>query len=125
MRQQNWGHKRMLERQANVTDPVLRLFGAVLDHRGADPSASRTAKLLSAGRPKIASKVGEEAIEVTIAAIADDREAVILESADLLYNLTVLWADAGISPAEIWQEMARREALYGIAEKLAKAPRRG
>jgi len=51
-----------------------------------------------------------------------DTEAVICESADLLYNLSVLWADAGVRPADVWREMERREHLLGIAEKIPKSP---
>jgi phosphoribosyl-ATP pyrophosphohydrolase len=43
------------------------------------------------------------------------------ESADLLYNLTVLWASAGVRPDDVWREMERREHLLGIAEKLPKS----
>jgi phosphoribosyl-ATP pyrophosphohydrolase len=46
---------------------------------------------------------------------------VVRESADLLYNLTVLWASAGVEPDDVWQEMERREHLLGIAEKLPKS----
>jgi phosphoribosyl-ATP pyrophosphohydrolase len=49
-------------------------------------------------------------------------EAVIKESADLMYNLTVLWVAAGIEPRDVWAEMSRRERLMGIAEKLPKNP---
>jgi phosphoribosyl-ATP pyrophosphohydrolase len=69
----------------------------------------------------MAKKLAEEAIEVAIDAVNGDTEAVIRESADLLYNLTVLWADAGIRPADVWREMQRREHLLGIAEKIPKS----
>jgi phosphoribosyl-ATP pyrophosphohydrolase len=46
---------------------------------------------------------------------------VVRESADLLYNLTVLWAAAGVKPEDVWREMERREEMLGIAEKLPKA----
>jgi phosphoribosyl-ATP pyrophosphohydrolase len=49
-----------------------------------------------------------------------DRDAVVRESADLLYNIVVLWAASGIRPADVWKEMSRREQLFGIAEKLLK-----
>ena len=104
-----------------MSSQVERLYESVLARRGTDPSASRTAKLLAAGRAKMAQKLGEEAVEVVIDAVAGDREAVIAESADLLYHLAVLWADLGITPGEVWAEMDRREALLGIAEKLPKA----
>jgi phosphoribosyl-ATP pyrophosphohydrolase len=86
----------------------------------AHPSSSRTARLLHAGRSKIAKKVAEEAVEVVIEAMLDHRDAVVRESADLLYNLAVLWASVEVEPKAVWKEMQRRERLFGIAEKLAK-----
>ncbi|SFD46208.1 phosphoribosyl-ATP pyrophosphohydrolase [Bosea sp. CRIB-10] len=107
-----------------MTDSVQRLYAAVLTARTRDPARSRTAKLIREGVPKMAKKLGEEAIEVGIEAVQNNRPAVVRESADLLYNLVVLWSELGITPGEIWREMDRREELYGIAEKLPK-PRRG
>jgi phosphoribosyl-ATP pyrophosphohydrolase len=69
----------------------------------------------------MAKKVAEEAIEVAIDSVNGDAHAVVRESADLLYNLAVLWAAAGVRPADIWNEMARREMMLGIAEKLPKS----
>jgi phosphoribosyl-ATP pyrophosphohydrolase len=69
----------------------------------------------------MAKKLAEEAIEVVIDAVNGKRDAVVRESADLLYNLTVLWASAGVSPDDVWREMQRREHLLGIAEKLPKS----
>src|SRR5471030_3336698 len=103
-----------------MTDSVARLYEAVIAARGSDPAKSRTARLLRAGRAKIAKKLAEEAVEVVIDAMHGDREAVVRESADLLYNLVVLWVSAGIRPADVWKEMGRREELFGIAEKLLK-----
>ena len=98
-----------------------RLFAVIESRRTADPEVSHTAKLFQKGRKKIAQKLGEEAIEVVIDAVRGDRERVIAESADLMYHLLVLWADAGIAPAEVWAELARREGISGIAEKRARA----
>ena len=97
-----------------------RLYQAILDRRGADPTVSYTAKLFSRGRPKIAQKLGEEAVEVVIDAIRDDVQAVAEESADLLYHLLVLWADAGLEPADIFQILEKREGVSGIAEKASR-----
>jgi phosphoribosyl-ATP pyrophosphohydrolase len=69
----------------------------------------------------MAKKLAEEAIEVVIDAVNGNPEAVVRESADLLYNLTVLWASAGVRPEDVWREMERREHLLGIAEKLPKS----
>jgi phosphoribosyl-ATP pyrophosphohydrolase len=104
----------------NMTDRIESLYRAVAARRGGDPVLSRTAKLIAMGLPKIAQKLGEEAVEVIIDAITGERHGVIRESSDLIYQLVVLWQELGIEPTEIWAEMARREALMGIAEKLPK-----
>jgi phosphoribosyl-ATP pyrophosphohydrolase len=103
-----------------MTDSISRLYQAALACRHDDPSTSRTARLLRSGRSKMAKKLAEEAVEVVIDAMHGDRDAVVRESADLLYNLVVLWAASGIRPADVWKEMSRREQLFGIAEKLLK-----
>ncbi len=88
--------------------------------RSADPASSRTARLLRAGRSKMAKKLAEEAVEVVIDAMHGDSGAVVRESADLLYNLVVLWVASNVHPKDVWTEMERRERLLGIAEKLPK-----
>jgi phosphoribosyl-ATP pyrophosphohydrolase len=103
-----------------MSDSINRLYQAVLSCRHDDPSTSRTARLLRAGRSKMAKKLAEEAVEVVIDAMHGDRFAVTKESADLLYNLVVLWVAAGIRPEDVWKEMDRRERLLGIAEKVPK-----
>ena len=105
-----------------MSDSLERLFLAVLAAKDLDPAVSRTARLYQRGTAKMAKKLAEEAIEVAIDAVNGDTEAVIRESADLLYNLTVLWADAGVRPADVWREMQRREHMLGIAEKMPKSP---
>jgi phosphoribosyl-ATP pyrophosphohydrolase len=114
-----------------MTDSVARLYEAVVAIRDTDPVPvkSRTARLLRAGPAKMAKKLAEEAVEVVIDALHGQPEAVVRESADLLYNLVVLWVHAGVHPEDVWAEMRRRELMFGIAEKLPKdmvqgAPRR-
>ena len=68
----------------------------------------------------MAKKLAEEAVEVVIDAMHGDRDAVVKESADLIYNLVILWVSAGIRPEDVWKEMDRRERLLGIAEKVPK-----
>lgn len=104
-----------------MTDSLERLYQAVIAARDLDPATSRTARLFQRGPSRMAKKLAEEAIEVVIDAVNGKSDAVIRESADLLYNLTVLWASAGVSPADVWREMERREDLFGIAEKIPKA----
>ena len=97
---------------------VLDRLSAVIEGRkGGDPAASYTARLFDRGRAKIAQKVGEEAVETVIEALRDDRDALAAESADLLYHLLVLWADAGIKPAEVWTVLAAREGASGLPDK--------
>ena len=103
-----------------MSDSLERLFAAVLDARDRNPSVSRTSKLFRDGVQKMAKKLVEEAIEVGLDAVQMNRESVIIESADMLYHLTVIWAECGVSPAEVMGEIDRRERLYGIAEKLPK-----
>jgi len=103
-----------------MSDSVDRLYEAVLAAKHEDPSTSRTSRLLHAGRAKMAKKLGEEAFEVVIDALHGNRDAVVRESADLIYNLVVLWVASGVDPKDVWKEMARRERLFGIAEKLLK-----
>jgi phosphoribosyl-ATP pyrophosphohydrolase len=94
-----------------------RLAQAIEGRRSASPEHSHTAKLLARGTKRIAQKVGEEAVETVIEAVRGRRDKLIGESADLIYHLMVLWADARILPAEVWAELARREGISGIAEK--------
>jgi phosphoribosyl-ATP pyrophosphohydrolase len=103
-----------------MADSLDRLYEAVQAARDGDPATSRTARLLQAGRGKMAKKMAEEAVEVVIDTVYGDTAAVIRESADLMYNLVVLWVAAGVRPEDVWAEMDRRERLLGIAEKIPK-----
>lgn len=104
-----------------MSDAIKRLYAAVTLERGQNPKLSRTAKLFADGRTKIAKKLVEEASEVSLEFVTNNRDEVIQESADLIYNWIVLLSEMGIRPAEIWEEMDRREAEYGIAGKLPKS----
>ncbi|MBR0649271.1 phosphoribosyl-ATP diphosphatase [Roseomonas terrae] len=98
-----------------------RLWQVVEDRRlSRDTMTSHSARLLARGTAKVAQKLGEEAVECVIEAATGNREATVLESADLLYHLMVVWVDAGICPQEVWAELARRQGISGIAEKAAR-----
>ncbi len=97
-----------------------RLFDVIESRRDADPTLSHSARLLSRGTGKIAQKFGEEAIECLIEAVAGRPEALVAESADVLYHLLVLWVDAGLRPEHIWNELQRREGISGVAEKASR-----
>ena len=103
-----------------MNDLLERLYACVLAARDRDPSTSRTSKLFRDGVQKMAKKLIEEAIEVGLDAVQMNRESAILESADVLYHLAVVWAECGITPADVLNELDRRERIYGIAEKLPK-----
>ncbi|WGD28887.1 phosphoribosyl-ATP diphosphatase [Ancylobacter sp. WKF20] len=103
-----------------MSDSIHRLHDAVVATRRGRLVAPRTTRLFAKGRHFIAKKVAEEAVEVSLDAVQGDIAGAIRESADLIYNLVVLWVELGILPADVWAEMDRREALLGLAEKLPK-----
>ena len=100
---------------------LARLFALIETRKGADPSVSRTALLFHRGVPKIAQKVGEEAVETAIAAVEGKPADVVSESADLLYHHLVLWSAMGLKPKDVCEELARREGTSGIEEKKSRA----
>ena len=104
-------------------DPAVldRLYRVIESRKGGDPASSYTAKLFARGRGKIAQQLGEEAVETVIEAMRDDAAALTAESADLLYHLLVLWADAGIRPEDVWRALAAREGVGGLVEKASRA----
>lgn len=97
-----------------------RLWSTVVARKDADPLISHSARLLSRGVNKVAQKFGEEAVECLIEAVAGNRDALIGESADVLYHLLVMWVAAGLRPEEVWTELRRREGISGIAEKASR-----
>jgi phosphoribosyl-ATP pyrophosphohydrolase len=96
---------------------IDRLFATIESRKGGDPDKSYVAKLHGKGLNKIAEKLGEEAIETIVAAVAKDKAETVAESADLLFHLMVLWSAKGITPEEVFAELARREGVSGIDEK--------
>jgi phosphoribosyl-ATP pyrophosphohydrolase len=97
---------------------IARLYAA-LDALS-ETEHPRTARLLAAGRVKMARKLMEEAAEAALAATRHRGRALVRESADLIYQLVVLWHECGIAPDEVWDEMRRRAERFGLAEKLPK-----
>jgi phosphoribosyl-ATP pyrophosphohydrolase len=98
-----------------------RLWSVVTNRRDVDPAISHSARLLGRGTAKVAQKFGEEAVECLIEAVRGDRDAVIAESADVLYHLVVVWVSTGVAPEEVWAELTRREGVSGITEKASRA----
>ncbi len=114
---------RPLEVETADADALVldRLWRTIENRRLAgDVQNSHSARLLARGTAKVAQKLGEEAVECVIEAAQGHRPEIVLESADVLYHLLVVWVDAGIRPEEVWAELRRREGISGIAEKAAR-----
>src|SRR5256886_16683670 len=105
-----------------MSDSLERLYLAVIAAKDLDPAISRTARLFQRGPAKMAKKLAEEAIEVVIDAVNGNPDAVTRESADLLYNLTVLWASAGVPPQDPSRGPERRGDPPRIAPKPPQSP---
>ncbi|MBU1377312.1 MAG: phosphoribosyl-ATP diphosphatase [Alphaproteobacteria bacterium] len=106
-----------MTRFAKVVD---RLAATIESRRGGDTSTSYTAQLLG-DLDRAAKKLGEEAVEVVIAAAQGDREAVTAESADLIYHWLVVIAAAGVSLEEVAEKLEAREGTSGLSEKAGRA----
>jgi phosphoribosyl-ATP pyrophosphohydrolase len=105
-----------------MSDILDRLYAAILANRSGDPATSYVAKVTAKGRLKLAQKFGEEAVETVIAAVAQDRTALLGEAADATFHLLLLLADARISLNDLRGELERREGVSGIAEKAGRKP---
>lgn len=115
--------RKLLPIIANVPSEAAvldRLHAVISSRRNADPAVSHSARLMSRGITKVAQKFGEEAVECLIEAVAGDHDALVAESADVLYHLMVLWVSCGVAPDQVWTELTRREGISGIAEKAAR-----
>jgi phosphoribosyl-ATP pyrophosphohydrolase len=103
-----------------LADTLTRLEATIAARRAADPDSSYVARLNAKGVPKIAQKVGEEAVETVIAALQDDRTGLVGEAADLVFHLMVLLGARDVPLAEVLAELDRREGTSGIAEKASR-----
>jgi phosphoribosyl-ATP pyrophosphohydrolase len=101
-------------------DPLDRLEAIIRARRdAADAGSSYVASLFVKGRAKIAQKVGEEATETVIAALAEP-DTLASEAADLVFHLLVLLADAGLGLEDVRAELIRREGVSGHDEKASR-----
>lgn len=103
-----------------MNDILNRLSELLEDRKGADPQTSYVAKLYANGMDAILKKVGEEATETIIAAKDGNKAQIIYETADLWFHTLVMLAKADIKPQEVLNELARREGLSGIDEKITR-----
>ena len=102
-------------------DTLTRLEQTITARLAADPETSYVAKLHARGLPVIARKLGEEAVETVIAALSGSREELVGEAADVLFHLTVLLAEKGVTLAEVMAELDRREGVSGLVEKASRS----
>lgn len=102
-------------------DTLPRLERIIAERRKADPQASYVAQLHARGLPVIARKVGEEAVEAAVAALAGEREELVGEAADLIFHLMVLLSAKGIPLGEVLTELDRREGVSGLDEKASRS----
>jgi phosphoribosyl-ATP pyrophosphohydrolase len=120
------GHSSALDLSAppplngGVTDTLDQLAATIAARRGGDPASSYVARLLAAGTPLAARKLGEEAVETVVAALSGDSAELTAEAADLLFHLLVLLESRDVPLAEVLAELDRREGVSGIAEKAAR-----
>jgi len=104
-----------------VPDTLSRLEATIAQRLLASPEESYVARLHAKGLPKIAQKLGEEATEAVIAALAGDEAELVGEAADLLFHLLVLLAQKGIALEQVFAELERREGTSGLTEKAARS----
>ena len=109
--------------QSNKVDlrhSLDRLYEVILSRKDESPEDSYTAQLFANAPAKPARKLCEEATEVLIEALSQNKVKLIAESADLLYHLLVVWAAADIDPQDVWQELDRRQGTSGLVEKQSR-----
>lgn len=104
-----------------MSEILTTLEAVIAERRSADPGSSYVAALSAKGRARMAQKLGEEAVEAVISAMAGDRQGLTSEAADLLFHLLVLLGDAGIPFSDVLDELERREGTSGLAEKASRS----
>ena len=100
-----------------MSDILDRLADTLEARKEASPDSSYVAKLYAKGTDAILKKIGEEATETVMAAKDGQAEKIIYEIADLWFHTLVLLAYKGLKPADVLNELARREGLSGLTEK--------
>ncbi len=102
---------RVVGNPAGTVDPariITDLYTLIRERRENLPEGSYTTTLFQRGRGRIAQKVGEEAVEVVVAAMQDNHPELVEETADLIYHLLVLLVECGVTPEEIRAKLAER-----------------
>jgi phosphoribosyl-ATP pyrophosphohydrolase len=92
----------------SASDAIDRLYATIVDRRDHPREGSYTAQLFRQGNDEMAKKVGEEAVEVVLAAASQGRQRLVSEAADLVYHLLVLLAAHDLAPADLYAELQKR-----------------
>jgi phosphoribosyl-ATP pyrophosphohydrolase len=101
-------------------DQLEKLAAEIAAKAATSPDTSYTAKLISKGVSKCAKKFGEEAVELALASVSNNKQEITAEAADVLYHFLVLLQAAGVSPNDVMAELKRREGTGGLVEKAAR-----
>ena len=99
---------------------LIKLRELIEERLQSNPKDSYVVKTFKKGRNKIAQKFGEEAVEVTVAYLAEDKNQVIYESADLLFHLSLLWKDRDVAVEEVMAELERRMGIKNYDIQVGK-----
>jgi len=103
-----------------MADTLDRLVNTIAARRQAEPGSSYVASLFAKGLPKIAQKVGEEAVESVIAAMSGTKKDLTGEAADLIFHLLVLLEASGVPFSDVLAELDRRDGVSGLDEKASR-----
>ena len=105
----------------SAPDTLARLEAVIASRKSASPETSYVAQLNHRGVPVIARKLGEEAVEAVVAALAEDDAELVGEAADVIFHLMVLLGAKGIALEQVMAELDRREGVSGIDEKASRS----
>ena len=101
---------------------IDELYQRIEHNRNAPLDKSYSAQLLAGAPTKPARKLVEEATEMLIEALKGDKDALIKESADMIYHMLVTWCACNITPQEVWDELNKRQNQSGLEEKQNRIP---
>ncbi|EJW21050.1 hypothetical protein IMCC14465_08460 [alpha proteobacterium IMCC14465] len=107
----------MVSRKSEILDQLIDIIDA---RKNSDADASYTAKLLAKGPAHIGRKLNEESVEALLAAAQNNPAELAQEAADVVFHLLVLLAALDVSPDEVWDILAKRQGVSGLAEKASR-----
>lgn len=106
-----------------MEETLSKLAALLAERRNGDPQTSYVARLYQAGLDEILKKIGEESVEVVLAAKDGDQGAIVHETADLWFHTLVMLSHLQLSPEQVLAELERRMGVSGLEEKANRAAR--